>query len=108
MEILKKTQVLLLSLCLLLQVACASSPHISDTELQRNVEIALSGASDDLPQRIQVDVSSGVVRVTGTLSCETCGGNVTPGQNGTIQQSLGAVIRTVPGVKDVEFSFDSV
>ncbi|MEX0963089.1 MAG: hypothetical protein WDZ52_03470 [Pseudohongiellaceae bacterium] len=102
----RNIQAVLLGLCLFLQVACASTPTLSDTELQRNVETAIRSASD-LPGQIRIEVVSGVVRVTGTLSCDECGGSVTPGQAGTIQQSVGAVIRAVPGVTDIEFFLDS-
>ena len=102
MKYLIKMTVMLLNFSLLLLAACVSNPHVSDADLQRHVEIAIENASD-LPRQLQVEVNSGVVRLTGSLQCENCGGNATPGQQSTIQQSLGAVIRSVPGVTHVEF-----
>jgi hypothetical protein len=49
-------------------------------------------------------VNAGVVSVSGSLSCEDCGGLRTPGNVGTIQETLGAVVRAVPGVDSVQFS----
>lgn len=97
-----KIHLLLLSVFLFLLVACVPKPYISDSDLQRKVEVAI-GSSSDLPQQFRVEVRNGIVRITGSLLCEDCGGNATPGQAGTIQQSIGAVIRAVPGVTRVEF-----
>lgn len=106
MNYLKITRIFLIGTGLILLAACASKPSLSDADLQRNVEIAVSSASD-LPPQLQVEVIDGIVRVSGSLLCETCGGNATPGRVGTIQQSIGAVIRAVPGVKRIEFFLDS-
>ena len=75
----------------------------SDEVLRERVEVVLANASD-LPEEIEVEVSDGVVTLTGSLLCEDCGGRQTPGGFGTIQQSIGAVVRAVPGVESVEFS----
>ena len=52
---------------------------------------------------ITIVVVDGVVTVTGSVVCEQCGGRRTPGGFGTVQQSLGAVVRAIPGVQSVEF-----
>ena len=39
----------------------------------------------------------------GEVVCEDCGGMRTPGNIGTVQQSLGGVVRAVPGVMRVDF-----
>ncbi len=77
----------------------------SDAEIALRVESALRNASD-LPQGIDVQVSEGQVLISGSLQCEDCGGMRTPGNTGTIQQSLGAVVRAVPGVTEVNFELD--
>jgi len=78
---------------------------VTNTELQQRVEAAIANASD-IPQQFRVETNDGVVRLIGSLQCENCGGNRTPGTAGTIQQSLGAVVRAVPGVMGVEFLLD--
>ena len=65
---------------------------------------ALESASDLPADSLSVQVRDGVVTVTGTVVCDECGGRRTPGGSGTVQQSLGAVIRAIPGVTWVEFS----
>ncbi len=75
----------------------------SDQVLTERVEEALASATD-VPGDIDVQVSGGVVTLTGSLLCDECGGNQTPGGLGTIQHSIGAVVRAVPGVEQVEFS----
>ncbi len=75
-----------------------------DEQLRSNIEAALSAASD-LPPGLVVQVTGGVASITGSLDCEECGGMRTPGTLHTIQQSLGAVVRAVPGVNDVQFAF---
>ena len=55
---------------------------------------------------LTVEVSEGVVTVTGSVVCEDCGGRRTPGGFGTVQQSLGAVVRAIPGVQSVEFTLE--
>ena len=39
--------------------------------------------------------------------CDGCGGSSTPGGAATVQQSLGAVVRAVPGVERALVTFDS-
>ncbi len=94
-----------LAILVLLALAAGCTPDSpSDDEIRAQVESALASASD-LPQgQIQVDVEGGVVTLTGTLACEECGGQGTPPGIGTVQQSLGAVVRAVPGVERVEFA----
>lgn len=82
----------------------SAAPEQSDAELQTQIESVLRQQSD-LPQGLQVTVTDGRVMVTGSLECEACGGNATPGTKDTIQQSLGAVVRAVPGVVDLQFAF---
>ena len=38
--------------------------------------------------------------------CDMCGGSRTPPGVRTIQQSLGAVVRAIPGVKRIEFDLN--
>ncbi len=78
----------------------------SDKVLKERVEQALAGASDIPADQIEVEVLEGVVTLTGSVVCEECGGRFTPARLGTIQQSLGAIVRAVPGVASVEFVFD--
>lgn len=81
----------------------SAAAGVSDVELKQRVEAAIANASD-VPEQIQVEANDGVVRLIGSLNCENCGGNRTPGGLGTIQQSIGAVVRAVPGVDRVEFA----
>jgi hypothetical protein len=48
----------------------------------------------------------GVVTLIGSVVCDTCGGARTPPGVRTIQQSLGAVVRAIPGVKRIEFDLN--
>ena len=75
----------------------------ADAALAMRVEAALASASDVPADSIAVQVRGGVVTLTGSVLCEGCGGTSTPGGTGTVQQSLGAVVRAVPGVERVEF-----
>ena len=68
-----------------------------DERIKMQVTSVIENASD-LPPGFQVEVTEGVVRVTGSVLCDECGGMRTPGHIGTIQQSLGGVVRAVPGV----------
>ena len=77
----------------------------ADRELAGRVRSALESASD-LPPELSVEVTDGVVLISGALVCEDCGGNRTPGNIGTIQQSLGTIVRAVPGVAEVRFQLD--
>jgi hypothetical protein len=89
---------------LLLFLAVSCSPTLSaDDQLTQAVQAALSSASD-LPQSgLMIAAESGVITVTGTIECEDCGGLRTPGGIDNVRLSLGAVIRAVPGVEQVEF-----
>lgn len=89
------------SACTYGSAAAQGSP---DAALESRVEAALVGASDLPADAITVEARDGVVTLTGSLVCEECGGNRTPPGVGTIQQSLGAVVRAVPGVERVEFN----
>ena len=73
-----------------------------DERIKMQVTSVIENASD-LPTGFQVEVTEGVVRVTGSVLCDECGGMRTPGHIGTIQQSLGGIVRAVPGVMRVDF-----
>ncbi|HUP51219.1 MAG TPA: BON domain-containing protein [Longimicrobiales bacterium] len=75
----------------------------ADAALAMRVEAALASASDVPADSIAVQVRGGGVTLTGSVVCDGCGGRSTPGGTGTVQQSLGAVVRAVPGVERVEF-----
>ncbi len=75
-----------------------------DAELRYNVEAALAAATD-LPRGLTVQVIDGIATISGSLDCDDCGGMRTPGTLDTIQQSLGAIVRAVPGISDVRFFF---
>lgn len=74
-----------------------------DAALRARVEAALASAADLPADSIAVQARNGVVTLTGSVLCDGCGGNSTPGGPATVQQSLGAVVRAVPGVERVEF-----
>ena len=82
----------------------AAAPISPDAALEARVEAALLGASDLPANAISVEASGGVVTLTGSIVCAQCGGNQTPPGVGAIQQSLGAVVRAVPGVERAEFN----
>ena len=84
--------------------ACASS--VPDELLQERVEAALAAASDVPADALSVVVMDGVVTISGSVVCQECGGRRTPGGSGTVQQSLGAVVRAIPGVESVEFELE--
>ncbi|MDH3419262.1 MAG: hypothetical protein OEM78_07285 [Gammaproteobacteria bacterium] len=90
--------------------ACASgiagAQTSADAALEVRVTNAIENASDLPVNSLSVDARDGVVRVTGSLVCADCGGMLTPGGVQTIQQSLGAVVRAVPGVERVEFDLE--
>jgi osmotically-inducible protein OsmY len=92
---------ILLAACLAAPVAAQAG---ADEALRARVEAALVAAADLPADSIAVAVQDGVVTLTGSVSCATCGGNATPGGAGTVQQSLGAVVRAVPGVTSVRFA----
>jgi osmotically-inducible protein OsmY len=81
----------------------AAAQSAADQALKARVEAALESASDVPADSIAVQVSGGVVTLVDSVACEGCGGNATPGGAATVQQSLGAVVRAVPGVERVEF-----
>ena len=86
------------------EVAQESPP---DEVLKERVEGALMNSSDIPGEDIRVEVDEGVVMLTASNLCqdpEECPGRSTPGRLGTVQQSIGAVLRAIPGVKDVQFS----
>lgn len=81
------------------------SPAINpDQQLRERVEAVLASASDIPGAAIAVEVRGGIVSLSGSLACEDCGGLRTPGRTDTIQQSVGAIVRAVPGVEKVEFN----
>ena len=88
--------------------ACGSeaAQSVPDEVLKERVEAALQRASDVPADSITVEVSNGVVTLTGSVVCEGCGGRFTPGGFGTVQQSLGAVVRAIPGVENVAFELE--
>lgn len=81
----------------------AAAQRSADSVLTARVEAAVRAATDLPSDSIAVRARGGVVTVTGSLLCGDCGGNGTPGGTSTIQQSLGAVVRAVPGVERVIF-----
>jgi osmotically-inducible protein OsmY len=83
--------------------AQAPTPSRADSVLAVRVDTAIRAASDVPADSIRVEVSEGVVSLTGSVVCDECGGTSTPGGTGTVQQSLGAVVRAVPGVREVRF-----
>ncbi|MEQ1855530.1 MAG: BON domain-containing protein [Longimicrobiales bacterium] len=86
-------------------VAAQTQPYpVPDDVLKARVEAAIAHAADLPADSLVVEASSGVVTITGSLLCNDCGGNATPSGTGTVQQSLGAVVRAVPGVAVVRFA----
>lgn len=87
------------------QSPSAGAPAVADADatLRARVEAALATAADVPGDSVTIDVSGGVVTIAGSVLCAGCGGNATPGGSGTVQQSLGAVVRAVPGVERVVF-----
>lgn len=81
----------------------ASAQTAADAALRARVEAALAAASDVPADSLAVQARDGVVTLTGSVACDGCGGSSTPPGSGTVQQSLGAVVRAVPGVERVEF-----
>jgi hypothetical protein len=80
----------------------AAQPYPDDV-LRTRVEAVIAAATDLPADSIAVEVEGGYVTLTGSVLCEGCGGNATPGGAGTVQQSLGAVVLAVPGVLAVRF-----
>lgn len=75
----------------------------ADSALAARVDAAIRAASDVPADSVRVIAVEGTVDVTGSVMCDGCGGTRTPGGTGTVQQSLGAVVRAVPGVEQVRF-----
>ena len=92
---------MLIAACVATPVAAQAGP---DEALRARVEAALAGAADLPADSLTVEVRDGIVTLTGSVLCDACGGNATPGGAGTVQQSLGAVVRAVPGVTSVRFA----
>ena len=92
---------ILLAACLAAPISAQATP---DVALRARIEAALAGAADLPADSLTVAVRDGIVTLTGSVLCDACGGNATPGGAGTVQQSLGAVVRAVPGVTSVRFA----
>ena len=77
-----------------------------DEVLRERVEQALTNSMDVPALNITVAVNDGTVTLTASELCaeHECPGRGTPGGVGTVQQSIGAVVRAIPGVRAVEFS----
>jgi osmotically-inducible protein OsmY len=73
----------------------------ADDVLKARVVAALAAASDVPGRDIAVDVKSGVVTLKGRVSANSMRGVTYP--TAMMQQSIGAVVRAVPGVKEVRF-----
>lgn len=87
-------------------IASVAAQSPADLALKARVEAALVSASDVPADSIGVEVRDGVVTLSGSVVCEECGGRRTPPGSGTVQQSLGAVVRAIPGVESVEFELE--
>lgn len=100
----------LAAIAMLALCACASGTDATrsgaDAALEARVAAAIANASDLPAAAFSVAAGDGVVRITGAVSCEDCGGMQTPGGIQSIQQTLGAVTRAVPGVQRVEFDLE--
>jgi len=92
---------------MVLLAACAAgvsgTQTSADAALEARVSAAIAGASDLPTDAFDITAEGGVVHIAGSVVCEGCGGMQTPGGIQTIQQTLGAVVRAVPGVERVEF-----
>ena len=84
-------------------VNAVSGQDAADASLAARVSAALENSSDLPANALEVDVDAGRVIVSGSVACGECGGTLTPGGFASVQQSLGAVVRAVPGVEQVEF-----
>jgi len=99
----------LLAVGLLAAASLVAAPTTSaaqsraDSVLTARVQAAVRAATDLPADSISVSARGGVVTLKGSLLCGDCGGNGTPGGTSTIQQSLSAVVRAVPGVERVVF-----
>ncbi len=93
---------ILIAIAVLAGVAVAHRGELAaqtatDQALKERVDAVLERASDT------VTATEGVVTLEGSLYCPDCGGMRTPGGTNTVQQSLGAIVRAVPGVTKVVF-----
>jgi hypothetical protein len=105
--------VLIVRLAALLAVAAPAAVAAQTPQMRTPADSALAGrirsaieAASDVPSdsvRVVAEAASGRVHVIGSVVCDDCGGNSTPGGAGTVQQSLGAIVRAVPGVQLVRF-----
>ena len=101
------TATLLLSACdSVTESDSREDSRVSDEQIRTQIQSAIASTSD-LPQELVVVVNQGMVMVSGSLDCEECGGLRTPGTLGTVQQSLGAIVRAVSGVNSVTFELTS-
>jgi hypothetical protein len=82
----------------------SAAQTVPDDALRARLEAVIASAADLPADSIVVQVERGVVTISGSVLCEGCGGNATPGGSSTVQQSLGAVVRAVPGVTSVRFA----
>lgn len=82
----------------------SAAQAVPDDALRTRVEAVIASAADLPADSLVVQVERGVVTISGSVLCDGCGGNATPGGAGTVQQSLGAVVRAVPGVTSVRFA----
>jgi len=87
-------------------IPMAGAQSLADQALEARVITAIANAADLPADAFSVVASDGVVKVTGSVVCESCGGMETPGGIQSIQQTLGAVVRAVPGVERVEFDLE--
>jgi BON domain len=93
----------LLAVALLtLGATSASAQSAKDQALKARVEAVIKAVSDIPTDSVTVSVTSGVVTLAGSLVCDRCGAGATPGGPATLEQSLAAVVRAVPGVERVE------
>ena len=106
-------KIILFSLSLMTLASCGPNSDSGDAvdtsvgqTLEQRVSAAIAAASDVPADNLSVSVQDGLVTISGSLDCEDCGGYRTPGQAGTVQQSLGAVVRAVPGVDEVRFDLE--
>ena len=112
-EVSRLAQTILIVTAMLVALALTSTPQgaltaqpatdEADAAMQARIEAVLERASDVPAESITVTVTEGVVKVKGSVVCAECGGTRTPGGTGTVQQSLGAVVRAIPGVTKVDF-----
>ncbi len=70
----------------------ATTAAVSDAVLRVRVEDALASASDVNAGRLTIETSRGAVTLSGQVA------------SGLEQQSVGAIVRAVPGVEEVFFS----